>query len=78
MKTAVPNGKYKLIASPGNNELRLFDLSNDPGEKNELGIEEQESVVSQLRQHIPDDKATGAGVDLEITESTKETFANLG
>ena len=51
---AVHKGDYKLLWLPqpfGNSDWQLYDLSNDPGELNDLSVEElslRRSMISYL------------------------------
>lgn len=77
-QTAVIKGEYKLLTSPNNDEIRLFDFSDDPREQNDIDVGTNQAIVRELQRHVPSDKSTGTGSALEISEGTEETLADLG
>lgn len=49
----IRKGKYKLIAHSGYEQVQLFDLENDPNEKNDLGLNaEYNSIITELKSEL--------------------------
>jgi arylsulfatase A-like enzyme len=75
-KKAVIKGKYKLIVSEGDDITLLFDIHNDPREKNNL-TQENPKIVSTLKEHLPFSTAKG-GKNIVIDGELAKRLQNLG
>ncbi|MFB6225066.1 MAG: hypothetical protein ABEI13_01265, partial [Candidatus Paceibacteria bacterium] len=61
-KKAIMKEEYKLIVSEGDDVRFLFNLSEDPGEKQPL---DNDDIKNRLFDLIPEQKQTGEAIDLD-------------